>query len=133
MIKYQLQCARSHAFEGWFRNSTDYQEQADEGLLACPVCGSDAVPKAIMAPAGARQRTAPISARDGKPLVPPRRPARSIMVKPKTAASMAKPAAMRSRNLPKKALRSARYYQPAKSLKASPARPKWSKKTPRVN
>ncbi|MEO0614472.1 MAG: DUF1178 family protein, partial [Pseudomonadota bacterium] len=38
--------------------------------LACPVCGSDAVSKAIMAPAVARQRTAPISARDGKPVVP---------------------------------------------------------------
>ncbi|MEL6378878.1 MAG: DUF1178 family protein [Pseudomonadota bacterium] len=70
MIKYQLQCDRSHAFEGWFRNSTDYQEQADEGLLECPVCGSEAVSKAIMAPAVARNRAAPIGMSDGKPVIP---------------------------------------------------------------
>ena len=71
MIKYQLQCDRHHAFEGWFRNSTDYDEQASEGLLECPICGSDAVSKAIMAPAIARTRSAAgVPSADGKPVIP---------------------------------------------------------------
>ncbi|MEQ1930578.1 MAG: DUF1178 family protein [Parvularculaceae bacterium] len=51
MIKYQLRCEIDHEFEGWFRNSSDYDAQASEGLLACPACGSVKVGKAIMAPA----------------------------------------------------------------------------------
>lgn len=54
MMKYQLRCDAEHQFEGWFRSSDDFDAQADAGLLACPVCGSDAVQKAIMAPAIAR-------------------------------------------------------------------------------
>ncbi len=51
MIRYQLKCPRHHEFEGWFRNSDDYDEQSKAGLLACPTCGSEDVSKAIMAPA----------------------------------------------------------------------------------
>jgi hypothetical protein len=51
MIRYQLQCPEDHGFEGWFRSSADYDGQAAKGLLECPVCGSDQVSKAIMAPA----------------------------------------------------------------------------------
>ena len=51
MIKYALRCDESHAFEGWFSNSADYDAQAARGLLSCPVCGSADVSKALMAPA----------------------------------------------------------------------------------
>lgn len=51
MIKYQLRCDADHEFEGWFRNSSDYDAQAADGLLSCPACGSAKVGKAIMAPA----------------------------------------------------------------------------------
>ena len=51
MIKYQLKCAQLHEFQGWFRNSADFDEQSDNGYLSCPVCGSEDVTKAIMAPA----------------------------------------------------------------------------------
>jgi hypothetical protein len=51
MIKYQLRCDADHEFEGWFRNSSDYDAQAAEGMLSCPSCGSARVGKAIMAPA----------------------------------------------------------------------------------
>lgn len=51
MIKYQLKCPLDHEFEGWFRNSAEYDEQSEQGLLACPSCGSEDVAKAIMAPA----------------------------------------------------------------------------------
>ena len=50
MIKYALSCEHEHAFEGWFGSSSDYDEQAGRGLLECPVCGSGAVRKQIMAP-----------------------------------------------------------------------------------
>jgi hypothetical protein len=51
MIRYDLLCEHDHAFEGWFGASSDYDEQQARGLLECPVCGSKAVRKAIMAPA----------------------------------------------------------------------------------
>ena len=51
MIRYDLICALDHEFEGWFSSSTDYDEQAESGLLTCPACGTKKVEKAIMAPA----------------------------------------------------------------------------------
>lgn len=51
MIKYALSCEHDHGFEGWFGASGDYDDQAARGLLECPVCGSKAVRKQIMAPA----------------------------------------------------------------------------------
>jgi len=51
MIKYALVCEHEHAFEGWFGASADYDDQHARGLLQCPVCGSAAVRKQIMAPA----------------------------------------------------------------------------------
>jgi len=38
MIRYDLICALDHEFEGWFSSSTDYDEQAESGLLSCPAC-----------------------------------------------------------------------------------------------
>ena len=59
MIRYALLCEHEHEFEGWFGASADFDDQQARGLLACPVCGSKAVRKAIMAPAipGAKRRT----------------------------------------------------------------------------
>ncbi len=51
MIKYQLLCAADHEFEGWFRDSADYDAQSADGLIECPACGSESVRKAVMAPA----------------------------------------------------------------------------------
>jgi hypothetical protein len=51
MIKYALSCDHEHGFEGWFGSSADYDDQHAKGLLECPVCGSKAVRKQIMAPA----------------------------------------------------------------------------------
>jgi len=51
MIRYALACEFGHAFEGWFGASADFDDQAVRGLLACPVCASQAVRKQIMAPA----------------------------------------------------------------------------------
>jgi len=63
MILYDLNCAKGHAFESWFANSAAFDKQQNRGLIACPVCGSTKVEKAIMAPrltrsdAGERAKT----------------------------------------------------------------------------
>lgn len=51
MIRYQLRCDADHDFESWFRDSAAYEGQREKKLVACPVCGSAKVEKAIMAPA----------------------------------------------------------------------------------
>jgi hypothetical protein len=51
MIRYALACDQDHEFEGWFARSGDFDAQAAGGLVECPVCGSKAVKKQIMAPA----------------------------------------------------------------------------------
>jgi hypothetical protein len=51
MIRYALLCEHQHEFEGWFGASADFDDQQARGLIECPVCGSKAVSKAIMAPA----------------------------------------------------------------------------------
>ncbi len=51
MIKYALQCAHAHPFEGWFSTSADYDEQCAKGMVECPFCGSPEISKQIMAPA----------------------------------------------------------------------------------
>jgi len=50
MIHYDLTCDKGHDFDGWFRNSAAYDEQADKGLVSCAVCGSAKVEKQLMAP-----------------------------------------------------------------------------------
>jgi hypothetical protein len=50
MIRYALHCEHGHDFESWFQNSAAYDKQAKRALIACPICGSPKVEKAIMAP-----------------------------------------------------------------------------------
>jgi hypothetical protein len=50
MIRYALICDKAHEFEGWFGSSADFDDQAQRGLIACPVCDSHGVSKQIMAP-----------------------------------------------------------------------------------
>jgi hypothetical protein len=50
MIRYALACEYGHEFEGWFGSSADFDEQVQQGLLACPVCDTRAVAKQIMSP-----------------------------------------------------------------------------------
>jgi hypothetical protein len=51
MIVFDLRCDGGHVFEAWFGSSDAYARQREGGLLSCPVCGSAAVDKAVMAPA----------------------------------------------------------------------------------
>ena len=50
MIRYALNCEKGHGFESWFQNSAAYDKQVKRALIACPICGSAKIEKAIMAP-----------------------------------------------------------------------------------
>ena len=50
MIRYALRCETGHGFESWFQGSAAYEDQVRKGLVSCPVCGSQKIEKAIMAP-----------------------------------------------------------------------------------
>jgi hypothetical protein len=51
VIVFDLICAPAgHVFEAWFGSSDDYEAQRQRGLVACPMCGSEGVGKAVMAP-----------------------------------------------------------------------------------
>ncbi len=54
MIKYRLKCGAEHEFDAWFRDSADFDRQAQGELLSCPHCGSAHVSKSMMAPRLAR-------------------------------------------------------------------------------
>lgn len=62
MIRYDLRCARGHAFDAWFRDSAAFDDQKAAGAVSCAVCGGAEVEKALMAPsvaATASERSPP--------------------------------------------------------------------------
>jgi hypothetical protein len=71
MIRYALNCEQGHAFESWFRNSSSFDKQAKRALIACPICNSTKVEKAIMAPRLGRSETADDAAKVPPPPTPP--------------------------------------------------------------
>ncbi|MCV6574831.1 MAG: DUF1178 family protein [Cohaesibacter sp.] len=70
MIKFSLQCEAGHGFEGWFRNSDDFDSQKAQGFLQCPACGSEHISKALMAPAISGTRTQDKNHPSPQPSVP---------------------------------------------------------------
>lgn len=56
MIRYALKCPEGHGFESWFASSAAYERLRQAGHVTCPVCGSAAVEKALMAPQLAPER-----------------------------------------------------------------------------
>ena len=51
MIVFDLQCLDGgEQFEAWFGSNADFDEQAGQGLVRCPICQSSKVTKAPMAP-----------------------------------------------------------------------------------
>lgn len=63
MIKYALTCDDGHDFDSWFQSAEASEALIGSGKVACVVCGSATVAKALMAPAlsaGVRKgKTAP--------------------------------------------------------------------------
>lgn len=54
MIHYSLKCDRDHRFDSWFKSAAAFETLAKAGHVACAVCGSQSVEKAVMAPRVAR-------------------------------------------------------------------------------
>jgi len=50
MIRYALTCGCGHDFQAWFGSSSDYDDQAERGLVTCPACGGEDVRKQVMSP-----------------------------------------------------------------------------------
>lgn len=72
MIHYQLCCDADHEFDGWFRNSDAFDQQAERGQVTCPVCASTDVRRALMAPGIRRKgRSAPVIEESGLVAEPP--------------------------------------------------------------
>lgn len=78
MIVFDLECTPGgHRFEGWFGSSDDFASQHARGLVACPVCDSADVVRAISAPNIGRKgnqrseaapvATAPVPAQSNSP------------------------------------------------------------------
>ena len=77
MIHYALRCDAGHEFDGWFRGSAAFDAQAVAGLLACPLCASTRISRAMMAPRLSSGAASPASALPPAPAVQPDAPARS--------------------------------------------------------
>jgi hypothetical protein len=58
MILFNLRCSDGHTFEGWFRNGDAYDRQVKAKAVSCPLCGTTAVEKALMAPRISKGRKA---------------------------------------------------------------------------
>jgi hypothetical protein len=66
VIVYNLRCKNSHEFEGWFKDSAAFDAQAKSGNVACPVCDTRKVTKAIMAPAVAGAKKSQVTPSEAK-------------------------------------------------------------------
>jgi hypothetical protein len=64
MIRYSLTCDKGHRFDSWFASASAFDTLKTSGHLACTICGSAQVDKALMAPAvTAEPEGAPLSRR----------------------------------------------------------------------
>ncbi|MFB9151571.1 DUF1178 family protein [Roseovarius ramblicola] len=50
MIKFTLKCERGHRFDSWFQSASAFDRLSGTGMVACAVCGSTQVEKALMTP-----------------------------------------------------------------------------------
>ncbi len=80
MIRYALRCERDHTFESWFQSSSAFGQQVKRKLVSCPICGSDKVEKAIMAPRIVSKKGRESAAPAAVPETPPAPPPTSLMM-----------------------------------------------------
>ena len=71
MIIFDLVCRQSHPFEAWFHSQAAYDSQLENGLIACPHCGSSEVRRIPSAPHLARTGSAPMETKELAPKVTP--------------------------------------------------------------
>ena len=70
MIQFTLKCDADHRFDSWFKSAAAFDALKASGHVACAICGSANVEKAIMAPRVATGRSRD-AARDTTPDQPP--------------------------------------------------------------
>lgn len=58
MIRYDLKCRKGHGFASWFASGDAFDGLKSAARIACPVCGTTDVSKALMAPGVAVSREA---------------------------------------------------------------------------
>jgi len=75
MIRYALKCDTDHAFESWFKSAEAFDGLRASGMVECPVCGSQRIEKAIMAPRVRPARKAAAKPSPGAPDKPLQAPA----------------------------------------------------------
>ncbi|WP_417206722.1 DUF1178 family protein [Antarctobacter sp.] len=76
MIQYSLKCAEGHQFDSWFQSASAYDKLRATGHVACAVCGSGEVEKALMAP-----RVGHGDADKSKDLTTPKSPAEQALAR----------------------------------------------------
>ncbi|MDT0682789.1 DUF1178 family protein [Roseicyclus sp. F158] len=80
MIRYSLKCDKDHRFESWFASAEKFEDLRDSGRLACAVCGSPEVDRAMMAPSVASGHTpSEEAAAPERPLSQPASPAEQAL------------------------------------------------------
>ncbi|MBV8534826.1 MAG: DUF1178 family protein [Alphaproteobacteria bacterium] len=50
MIVFELKCRNGHQFDAWFNNASNFEKLRKGGHVACAICGSTRVDKALAAP-----------------------------------------------------------------------------------
>lgn len=72
MIVFDLKCRNGHQFEAWFSNAAGFERLKKAGHVACSVCGSAKIEKALNAPniSPSKRKAAP----DSKPAAPAQTP-----------------------------------------------------------
>lgn len=71
MIVYNLACDQHHPFEGWFASPADFENQRDQRLVECPLCGANKIERKLHAPRinmGAQRSAAKASAPEETPV-----------------------------------------------------------------
>lgn len=61
MIQFTLKCDKDHRFDSWFASGAAFDTLRASGMVACPVCGSTHVEKALMAPRVRDSKTAQVA------------------------------------------------------------------------
>lgn len=75
MIQFTLKCDKDHRFDSWFQSASAFDKLQSAGMVACAVCGSTHVEKALMAPSVRdSRRKAPASPEQAQPPQPRERP-----------------------------------------------------------
>ncbi|WP_372731802.1 DUF1178 family protein [Novosphingobium sp.] len=119
MIVFDLQCGPlGHRFEGWFGSSSDYEDQQARGLVSCPMCGTDDVSKAVMAPNVGRkgnQITTPVAKTDLSTHVPAQ-PMANTPLPPEAVAMLKAVAAMQTEALKSSTWVGERFAEDARAM-----------------